>query len=167
MDVPRLGPGGGAAPAGIDGSGAGRGARGGGHGQRLRARAGGTPDPYGADDSNQGVDDRRDDVEARVPRDHDEIPGDRDRVDAGHGEPGVAPGPGPEPVAGGGEEGGAADEGERERCFVYHLCHDVAGDGGERGIELRQAEVREPDGREDVGGEQGEQHQEVGEVRGG
>jgi len=128
---------------------------------------GGTPDPYGADDSNRGVDDRRDDVEARVPRDHDEIPGDRDRVDAGHGEPRVFPGAGPEPVAGGREEGGAADQQQRERGFIRDLRRDRASDGGDVGVEIRQAEPGEPDGCCDVGGEEGEQHQEVGEVRGG
>ncbi len=142
-------------------------AQGSGHGQRLRVRTGGTPDPYGADDSNRGVDDRRDDVEARVPRDHDEIPGDRDCVDAGHGQPGVPSGPGDQAVAGGREEGGAGDQEQGERGFVCDLCRDRPGDGGDVGVHLRHPEGRDPDGEEDVGGEEGEQDQEVGEVGGG
>ena len=158
--------------------GAGRGEAGGVWGSRCRAS--GALSPYfppvphpgdhglpDEDDGNHGVDDPGGDLEARVLRDRGEVPGDRDRVDADHGQPRVFPGAGPEPVAGGREEGDAAHEQQREGALVRDLCRDRAGDGGEVGVELGEAEGGEPDGGCDVGGEQGEQHQEVGEVRGG
>ena len=84
-----------------------------------------------------------------------------DAVDGEDGEPGVFSGSGPEEVTGGGAEEGAGDEGEGKRRFEDGLHPDRAGEGGEEVICFRHAEPREPDGCEDVGGEECQQQGHV------
>ena len=99
--------------------------------------------------------------------DRHKIPPHRHCIDAGHGQPRPPPGPRPEPVAGGGEEGRARDQEQREGGFVGDLRPERPGDGGNVGVELRHPQGRKPYCGGDIGDEETDQNQQVVQVRGG